>query len=75
MEYFILGMLTVQFIFPLLEGITNVILAGLEVLRGRFGLKVTSYSVKMRELTTEENDAPTRQIGFTYDQEEEEDDE
>lgn len=72
MEYFILGMITVQALFPIMDGLTAVVLAGLEALKGFFGMKVTEYNMRIRKMA--EEDAPTmRPIGFSYtDQEENE---
>jgi hypothetical protein len=74
LEYFILGMIMVQVLFPLMDGITAVLLAGLEALKGYFGLKVAEYNVRMRKIAMCEDDEPTmRPIGFMT--EEENDDE
>ena len=40
MGYFILGMLMVQAFFPLIDGVTAVLLAGLEALKGYFNTDV-----------------------------------
>ena len=63
----------VQIIFPLLDGITAFLLAGLEALKGYFGMKVSEYNCRIREMNFK--DDKKRPIGFIIDQEEEEDDE
>ena len=49
MEYFILGMIMVQVLFPLMDGITAVILSALEALKGYFCMKVSEYNIKIRD--------------------------
>ena len=75
MEYFILGMITVQMIFPLMDGLTAVILSGLEALKGFFGIKVAEYNSRIRKMTFEEESPIKKPIGFMDYQEEENDDE
>ena len=69
MEYFILGMITVQAFFPLIDGFTGVILAGLEALKGFFGMKVAEYNIRIRQLADKEV-PPMRPIGFSYEDQE-----
>lgn len=69
MEYFILGMITVQAFFPLIDGFTAVVLAGLEALKGFFGMKVAEYNIHIRQLTNKEI-PPMRPIGFSYENQE-----
>ena len=63
MGYFILGMLMVQAIFPLIDGITAVLLSGLEVLKGYFGIKIAEYNNRIRQITLEDPE-PRNPIGF-----------
>ena len=71
MEHFILGMIMVQVLFPLMDGFTAVILAGLEALKGFFGMKVAEYNIRIRKLA--EDDEPTmRPIGFIMEEENDE---
>lgn len=37
----------VQMFFPLIDGLTALLLSGLEALKGYFGLKVTEYNARM----------------------------
>lgn len=63
MEYFILGMLMVQALFPLIDGITAVILSGLEALKGYFGMKIAEYNNRIRKISLQEPDIKNP-IGF-----------
>lgn len=72
MGYFILGVIAIQFIFPILESITAVILTALEALKGHFGAKVTKYNHLMRG---EDKEPTMRSIGFIAPEEVEEEDE
>ena len=71
MEYFILGMIMVQVIFPLMDGITAVILSGLEALKGYFGMRVSEYNMKIRKMTLQDDVPEIRPIGFTFEEEDE----
>ena len=69
MEYFILGMIMVQVLFPLMDGFTAVVLAGLEALKGFFGMKVAEYNIRIRNMS--EEGVPTmKPIGFSYEERE-----
>ena len=73
MEYFILGLLTVSCFQPIIEGITNLVLTMIECAKGYFGIKITQYNQKL--MRAEEGEVkPVGQIGFTYETEEEEND-
>ena len=63
MIYFILGMVTVQFLFPLGEGVCGVLLTGLEALKGYFSVKVAKYNAQLRKLS-EPTAQDMNQIGF-----------
>lgn len=67
----------VQAFFPLIDGITAVVLAGLEALKGYFGIKVAEYNACIRKISLEDDEPKKRLIGFTTFEEEgeEEDDE
>lgn len=72
MIYFILGMLTVQAFFPLLDGITSFLLTLLEVGKGYFGVKVAEYNARLKKISyASEESSSVRQIGFTFENEEE----
>lgn len=61
----------VQMFFPLIDGLTALLLSGLEALKGYFGLKVTEYNASMRKIV--EEDEPTMNpIGFTLKEEDDE---
>ena len=62
-------MITVQAFFPLIDGFTGVILAGLEALKGFFGMKVAEYNIRIRQLADKEI-PPMRPIGFSYEDQE-----
>ena len=68
---FILGMLMVQMFFPLIDGLTALILSGLEALKGYFSIKVTEYNAKMRKMVMEDDESKMNPIGFAYEEEEE----
>ena len=70
--YFILGMLVVQAGFPLLDGLTALLLTILESAKGYFSVKVAEYNAKMRQITYDNPKGKTNQIGFVFDEEEEE---
>ena len=63
MEYFILGILMVQVFFPLIDGVTAVILSGLEALKGYFGIKIAEYNNRIRKISLQEPDTKNP-IGF-----------
>jgi hypothetical protein len=65
--YFILEILLVQVGFPLLDGLTSLLLSILEAAKGYFSLKVTKYNTRIRALCEEEK--PKNLIGFTYEEE------
>lgn len=73
MENFILGMLMVQALFPLIEGLTGVLLTGLEALKGFFGIKVAEYNARIRKIALNEDEPKKNPIGFIISEEEEED--
>lgn len=73
MVYFILGILTVQALLPLIDSITAVLMTGLEALKGYFGIKVAEYNSYIRKIALEEDEPKRRPIGFTTDQEDEDD--
>lgn len=56
-------MLTVQILFPLIDGATAVLLTALEALKGYFGLKVAKYNNQMRK-AVEPDEESHRLIGF-----------
>ena len=63
----------VQVLFPLMDGVTAVILSGLEALKGYFGMKVSEYNMKIRKMTLQDDVPEMRPIGFTFEEENEPD--
>ena len=70
MGYFILGMLMVQAFLPLIDGVTAVLLAGLEALKGYFGIKVAEYNMRIRKISDDE--PKKRPLGFVMEEEDDE---
>ena len=70
MGYFILGMLMVQAFLPLIDGVTAVLLAGLEALKGYFGIKVAEYNMRIRKISDDE--PRKRPMGFVMEEEDDE---
>ena len=68
---FILGMIMVQALFPLIDGVTALVLSALEALKGYFGLKVAELNVRIRKIT-EEDEPKKRPIGFAREEKEDE---
>jgi hypothetical protein len=56
-----------------MDGITAVILSGLEALKGYFGMKVSEYNMKIRKMTLQDDVPEMRPIGFTFEEEDEPD--
>lgn len=71
MEYFILGMLMVQALFPLIDGVTAVLLTGLEAIKGYLGMKVAEYNNNIRKIALDDQENKKR-VGFRYEEEEDE---
>ena len=71
MEYFILGMLMVQALFPLIDGVTAVLLTGLEAIKGYLGMKVAEYNNNIRKIALDDQENK-KQVGFRYEEEEDE---
>jgi hypothetical protein len=62
-------MLMVQALFPIIDGLTAVILAGLEALKGYFGMKVAEYNIRIRNMADKDT-TQMRPIGFSYEDQE-----
>lgn len=76
-EYFIAGILFVQIVIPILDGIASVFLALVELIKGRINIDIVKSSVKIQKLKDSlDKDPPKRAIGFAISEEieEEEDD-
>ena len=60
----------VQAFFPLIDGVTAVLLTGLEALKGYFGIKVAEYNMRIRKIS---DDEPKKSpIGFVMEEEDDE---
>ena len=68
MELFILGVLTVSFFLPIIDGLVSLILTIFECIKGYFGIKIAKYNQK---LTGEESIKEVGPIGFIYEEDEE----
>lgn len=62
----------VQAFFPLIDGVTAVLLAGLEALKGYFGIKVAEYNARIRKISLEDDESKKRPIGFVMEEEDDE---
>ena len=63
--YFILGILFVQYIIPLIDGISAWFLTWVEAKRGKQSEIVNQSNIKMRQAAASaEEDPPRRPIGF-----------
>lgn len=58
--------------FPLIDGLTALLLSGLEALKGYFSLKITEYNARMRRIATEDDEPTMNPIGFTLKEEDDE---
>lgn len=62
----------VQAFFPLIDGITAVLLTALEALKGYFGIKVAKYNNQIRQITMTEEEPNKPLIGFCRQEDEDE---
>lgn len=60
-------MLVIQMGFPILDGITSLILTMLEAAKGYFSMKITEYNIKMKK-SREEEGSVKNPIGFVYEE-------
>ena len=67
-------MLVVQIGFPLLDGLTSLLLTMMETAKGYFGMKVAKYNKEMHKACAPE-ETITNKIGFIYEEEEIDDEE
>ena len=61
--YFLLGMLTVSYIFPLLDKIEEIVLTYLELVKGKMTVKITELNCQITKLQ-ESDESPKTIIGF-----------
>lgn len=74
LQYFILGIVFVLLVSPIVEGLCTLILAGMEVIKGYWTLKITKINVQIRKMSLEEDEEiPHNPIGFVWPTKEEED--
>ena len=80
--YFILGVLFVQYVIPLFDGITTWFLAWVEEKKSNQSIVINDVNIQLRQaVEAAEQDPPRRPIGFCtsdaedYDEEEEDEDE
>ena len=57
-------MVFIGFIWPLLEGVTNLILAYLEVVKGRYTVEITKLNLQIEKLSNQKEETYTSTIGF-----------
>ena len=57
-------MVFIGFIWPLLEGVTNLILAYLEVVKGRYTVEITKLNLQIEKLSNQKEETYTSAIGF-----------
>lgn len=75
-EYFIAGILFVQIVIPILDGIAALFLALVELVKGRINIDIVKSNVKIQKLKDSlDNDGSKRAIGFAVPEETEEEDE
>lgn len=71
-QYFILGILFVQIILPILDGLASALITWLEVLKGVATVKITAMNEQIQKMGLPETS--THVIGFAVNNEEEDDD-
>lgn len=72
LKYFILGIVFVLLVSPIVEGLCTLLLTGMEVLKGKWTLKITKINSQIRQISLEYPDEPPHhQIGFVIPSEEE----
>lgn len=70
---FLLGIIFIQWVTPLIDGIINLILTQFEVWKGHMVVKITNYQKQTSKIKDEfEGKSKTQVIGFTMSDEEEE---
>ena len=72
--YFIAGMLFTSFISPILDSIVSLIIAAIEVLKSKCGLKITTHNHQM-DLINNTEECQSHVIGFAIPTEEDDEDE
>ena len=67
--YFLLGMLTVGYIFPILDKMLEIILTYLEMVKGKITVKITELKCQIEKLQDEKEETPKNIIGFVVPEE------
>ena len=76
LNYFIAGMLFATIISPLIDAVATVLITGLEVIKGKWTLKITEYNYQIQKLGDEDDDKPKmKPIGFSAPKEEDDNEE
>ena len=73
--YFLLGMLTVSYVFPILDKIEEVVLTYLEMVKGIITVKITQLKCQIEKLQESDDESPVKIIGFVAPEEEDDEDE
>ena len=73
--YFLLGMLTVGYIFPILDKMLEIILTYLEMVKGKITVKITELKCQIEKLQDEEEETPKNIIGFVVPEEKDDENE
>ena len=71
MKKFIAGMIFATVIAPILDSLTTVIMTGLEIIKGKWTLKVAEYNCQIQKMGLEPEEG-SRVIGFVVPTEEDE---
>ena len=73
--YFLSGMLTVGYIFPVLDKMLEIILTYLEMVKGKITVKITELKCQIEKLQDEEGETPKNIIGFVAPEEKDDENE
>lgn len=68
--YFILGMLFIQIISPLIDGLVSLLLTIIEVAKGYFNVKIGQFNLQLKK-DYEKEEVHMSAIGFAREEEEE----
>ena len=73
--YFLLGMLTVSYIFPIMDKLVELILTFLEMVKGLITVKITAINCQIAKLQESDDESPVRIVGFVAPEEKEDENE
>ena len=65
-----LGLVTAVLFIPLLEGISELILSGFEVIKGYFALRISQYNGEIQKIQMPSSTGEKHVIGFAISEEE-----